>query len=266
MLSFAPNISWLLADMPFEERVELIAKAGFKAIEFGFPSHTDLEVIQQAHDDWGLNIVLFNQDVAIWDEQNRGYLVDPDRRDEFKHELDTALDLAQKLGVMKIMLCAGVTINSLRRETQTQCMIDNLLYAAPLAEQVGVLLTIEALNPIDNPGYFLTSSHQGINIVKQVNHPSVRFQFDTYHLQMMEGDLVNTLRGNYEWIGHIQFADYPGRHEPGTGRVNFDQLIKTIQNVGYLGYIGLEYIPTREGEATFNWISDYLCKESKIIK
>ncbi len=253
MLSYAPNVSWLFPEIPFGERPALVAKAGFTAIEFGFPSHANLEALDEARKAFGMQIVLFNQDVPVWDAQNRGYLVDPGRRDEFRRKLDEALAIARRLEVQKIMLPAGVVLCGLDRMTQRECMIDNLVYAAPLAEDADVLLTIEALNPHDNPGYFLTTSREGIEIVKNVNHPHVRFQFDTYHIQMMEGGLAQKIRDEIAWIGHIQFADYPGRHEPGSGAIDFASVIAAIRQSGYEGYIGLEYIPSLEGVETLNW-------------
>jgi len=201
----------------------------------------------------GLKIVLFNQDVPVWDRVNRGYLVDPSRKAEFKHKLDEALHIAESLEVQKIMLPAGVELPGMTREQQRECMLDNLSYAAPLAAEAGVLLTIEMLNPMDNPGYFLTSSQEAIEIIRQVDHPQVRFQFDTYHLQMMEGNLAQTLRQNIAWIGHIQFADYPGRHEPGTGEIDFVQLSAAIEESGYEGSIGLEYKPLAAGPGALQW-------------
>lgn len=253
MLSYAPNVSWLFSELPFSERPAVAAKAGFTAIEFGFPSHADLDALDEARKAYGLQIVLFNQDVPVWDEENRGYLVDPKRRDEFRRKLDEALEIARRLGVRKIMLPAGVVISSLDRRAQRDCMIDNLRYAAPLAEDAGVLLTIEALNPQDNPGYFLTTSHEGFEIVKSLNHPFVRFQFDTYHIQMMEGNLEQKIREEIGWIGHIQFADYPGRHEPGSGAIDFKAVLSAIQQSGYDDCIGLEYIPLLKGAETLNW-------------
>jgi len=254
MLQYAPNISWLFPELPFKKRPGAVAKLGFTAIEFGFPSHADLAELRVLKEELGLNIVLFNQDVPVWDRANRGYLVDPNRRDEFRRKLDEALQIAGSLSVMKIMLPAGVELADMPRQMQRDCMIDNLHYAAPIAADAGVLLTIEALNPVDNPGIFLTTSQEGIEIVKLVGHPNVRFQFDTYHIQMMEGNPAQKITENSPWIGHIQFADFPGRHEPGTGSLDFDNLISMIQLSGYEGYIGLEYTPHAPGAAALDWV------------
>jgi hydroxypyruvate isomerase len=254
MLTFAPNISWLFPELPFKERPTTVAQSGFRAIEFGFPSHADLDALEEAVKAYGLQIVLFNQDVPVWDRANRGYLVDPARRDEFRQKLDEALQISCRLSVLKIMLPAGVELAGMSRQEQRDCMIENLYYAAPLAADAGVLLTIEALNPVDNPGIFLTTSREGVEIVKMVDHPNLRFQLDTYHIQMVEGDLAQKLTENSQWIGHIQFADYPGRHEPGTGGIDFGEILTTIENVGYQNFIGLEYIPLAAGADALKWV------------
>lgn len=254
MLTYAPNISWLFPDLPFREKLSEVARLGFTAVEFGFPSHADLAALEEAIAEYGLQIVLFNQDVPVWDRANRGYLVDPARQGEFRRTLEEALQIASRLSVMKIMLPVGVELEELPRQAQQDCMLENLQYAAPLAAEAGVLLTIEALNPSDNPGYFLTTSEEGFEIVKAVNHPNIRFQFDTYHIQRVEADLEQRFQQNSGWIGHVQFADYPGRHEPGTGQIDFRSLISTVVDSGYEGHIGLEYNPQAEGARCLDWI------------
>lgn len=254
MFSFAPNVSWLLPELPFAQRLSALASAGFQAIEFGFPSQVDLEALAAARQEWGFEIILFNQDVPVWDRANRGYLVDPARQSEFQRTLDQALEIAGRLKVHKIMLPSGVEVPGLNRGEMRACMLENLRYAAPLALQAGVVLTIEALNPDDNPGYYLTTSQEAIEIVQELDHPNVRFQFDTYHLQKMEGGLDELMRAYQAWIGHIQFADYPGRHEPGTGQIDFNALVAAIQESGYADYIGLEYIPLAPGLEALKWV------------
>jgi hydroxypyruvate isomerase len=231
----------------------VIAEAGFGALEFGFPSHADTAALKELQDAFGFQVILFNQDVPVWDEANRGYLVDPARRDEFKATLDEALEIVELLDVKKVMLPAGIELPGTSSQEQRDCMLENLRNAAPLAEQADVIFTIEMLNPIDNPGYFLTSTLQGIEIVAEVDHPHIKFQLDTYHVQLMEGNVIETLVENIPRIGHIQFADAPGRHEPGTGELDFDAIHTAIREAGYDGYIGLEYIPKAQGMEALAW-------------
>lgn len=253
LAGYAPNISWLLPEKPFAARAEAVAKMGFSALEFGFPSASDIEGLKEVQDRYGFEVVLFNQDVPVWDRQNRGYLVDPARRAEFDRTFDQALGIVEQLGVRKLMLPVGVELPELDPEAQIDCMLANLARSAPKAADAGVLLTIEMLNPQDNPGYFLTDSQLGLSIVKQLNHPSVRFQFDVYHIGLMEGDIEQTLVENMAWIGHIQFADVPGRHEPGTGQIDFHSLLHILAKAGYHDAIGLEYMPQAQGEAALAW-------------
>jgi hydroxypyruvate isomerase len=253
-LSFAPNISWLLPDLPFGERPAALAQIGFTALEFGFPSHADIPALEAARRELGLEIILFNQDVPVWDAGNRGYLVDERRHTEFQRTLDEALDIARRLGVHKIMLPSGVEVADQTRLVQREWMLANLRSAAPQAERAGVMLTIEVLNPVDNPGYFLTSIEEALAIVREVNHPLVRFQLDTYHVTLMGGDPLALVREQAPWIGHIQFADVPGRHEPGTGKIDFAALLAAAERAGYRGYIGLEYIPQAEGARALAWV------------
>jgi hydroxypyruvate isomerase len=254
MLGYAPNISWLFPELPFALRPKVIADLGFEAIEFGFPSHADLPALEAARRELGLEIVLFNQDVPLWDTANRGYLVDERRRVEFQRTLGEALDIARRLGVQKVMLPCGVEVADQTRQAQRDCMLANLRAAAPQAERAGVMLTIEVLNPVDNPGYFLTSSDEALAMVREVNHPLVRFQLDTYHVTVLGGDPLRLLREQAPWIGHIQFADVPGRHEPGTGTIDFAALLAAAEQAGYRGYIGLEYIPQAAGARALEWI------------
>lgn len=257
MATFAPNISWLFPELPFSQRPKAVAELGFEALEFGFPSHADIDAIADAQERYGFEVTLFNQDVPVWDEANRGYLADPSRSDEFRRTLDEALDIIKRLKVRKVMLAAGIQLPEMARDDQRASILENLHYAATLAEQGNVIFTLEVLNPIDNPGYFLTESTEAIGIVREFNHPNIRFQFDTYHLGLMEGNLLETLRACSDVLGHIQFADVPGRHEPGTGEIDFEVLATTAGELGYVGPIGLEYIPQEEGEKALAWCESF---------
>ncbi len=254
MLSYAPNISWVFPELDFEDRPQAVCKAGFNALEFGFYGGVDLDALRSALDTFGLRVALFNMDMPVWDEAHRGYLADPDLRNQFKHALDAALDVAQYLEAAKLMLPVGARLSEMSARAQADCIVDNLAYAASLAEHAGVLLTIEALYPGDIPNYFLTSSRRAVEIVREVNHPNVRFQFDTYHLQMLEGHLEKSLTESIDAIGHVQFGDAPGRTEPGWGDLDFAHLDAVVERSGYDGYIGLEYAPVSHGSNTFGWV------------
>ncbi len=265
MLSYAPNINWLFRELPFSERPGAVAKARFDALELGFLSPEKVSPLLNAQDAFGLQIVLFNQDVPGFNESNRGYMADPALRDTFKHKLDEALNFAQQLNVHKVMLCAGAVVPGMPQQIQRDCIIENLSYAGPLADDAGVLLTTEMLNPIDFPGYFINSTVEAFKIIKAVDHPAVRFQFDTYHIQVSEGNLITKLEQNKEWIGHIQFGDVPGRLAPGTGEINFSNLHQVLERFGYTSYIGLEFKSDLPGDEALNWVPDILRRSENIV-
>lgn len=254
MIAYAPNISWLLPELQWDARLKAVSEAGFEAVEFGFPGQVDLSSISRAHEEHGVLIALFNEDIPAWGPANRGFLADPRARGDLRRSLDTTFELARSLKALKVMLPVGASLAGVTRQTQIDCVIENLRAAAPMADQADVMLTIEALNQWDYPGYLLTSSKEGFEIIRQVNHPSVRFQFDTYHLQRMEGSIAETLAANLELIGHIQFGDYPGRVQPGFGVLDFAQLDALADGMGYSGYIGLEYVPSLPGVRALDWV------------
>lgn len=254
MITYAPNISWIFPELPFGLRPRAVAEAGFDALEFGFYGQADLPAVEAAVRDFAMQVVLFNMDVPDWGEANRGYLADPGLREEFRSRLDAALEVADRLQALKLMLPVGLVRADLARGAQSECIVDNLRYAAPLAAEAGVMLTIETLNPWDAPGYFLDSSGEAFEVLRQVDHPSVKYQFDTYHLQRLEGNLTETLENNIAYVGHLQFGDVPGRSEPGTGKLNFADLVTAAERAGYDDYVGLEYIPKSTGAETLAWV------------
>jgi hydroxypyruvate isomerase len=254
MIAYAPNISFLLQEIPIGARFKAVRDAGFEAVEVGFFSEADLLSVAKYRKEYEIRIALLNQYVPDWDTGHRGYLADNRLKEDFQRSYEKTLTFARDLEAIKVMLPLGVTLEGVEREVQIEWVINNLRIAAPMAADAGVLLTIEAMNPYDCPGYFLTSSQEGFEIVKQVDHPNLRFQFDTYHLQMMEGNIATTLAENMALIGHIQFGDYPGRSEPGHGVIDFIQIDSIADSHGYNGYIGLEYKPSSPGARTLDWV------------
>jgi hydroxypyruvate isomerase len=254
MTVLAPNVSWLLGELPLPDRMRLVAEAGFEAIEIGFYGQLDLSELMTAKEELSLQLVLLNMDVPGWGPGNRGYMADPLGKEIFTSALTDGLRVARMLHAQKMMLPIGASIPGIPPEVQTACIVENLGHAAREAEQADILLTIEPLSPAFASDYFLTSSAQALGIVHAVNHPLVKFQFDTFHLQITEGNLIHTLRENIAAIGHIQFADAPGRTEPGRGELNFQNIARAADEAGYDSYIGLEYVPASEGAATFDWV------------
>lgn len=254
MLKFAPNLSMLYTESPFLDRFGGAAAAGFHAVEFLFPYEFTPNAIREQIDAHELRVVLFNSSPGDFQKGERGYCNDPRRRDDFKRTVVQALEYASQLGVPRVHLMTGNRVSGLDRFTQLNTILENLAWALPEAADAGVTLLIEPLNPIDQPYYFVNSIALGAEIVRSLNHPHLRLQYDVYHAQMSEGNLIQTIRTLMPLIGHIQISDVPGRHQPGTGEINYPAIFATLEQIGYDGYIGLEYHPDGDTDNSLTWL------------
>lgn len=254
MLRFNANVTIAFTEYPFYERFARVAKAGFSAVELMSPFKYDLDRIVEAIQEAGLEVVQFNFLDGDLAQGERGHASHPEKQAEWREALIEALDLGARLQARQINSLVGVSLEDVPRTTQIECLIENLHWALPYLKKAGLPLMVEALNSYDNPGYLLSSSHGVLGVLDRVNSPYIKFQYDVYHMQRMEGDLVRTLRACLSRIGHIQIADNPGRHEPGTGEINYRFVLKTLEKLGYDGYIGLEYIPSTTTEDSLQWL------------
>lgn len=254
MLKFAPNLSMLYTEEPFLERFSRAAAAGFRAVEFLFPYEFTPQQIREQTVAHGLAVVLFNSSPGDFQKGERGYCNHPQRRDEFRRTVIQALEYATYLEVQRIHLMTGNRVAGLDRNTQLNTVLENLAWAALQAADAGVTLLLEPLNPIDQPYYFLNSIALGMEIVRAINHANVRLQYDVYHAQMSEGNLIQTIRALLPFIGHIQISDVPGRHQPGQGEINYPAIFATLEQIGYTGYIGLEYHPNGTTDESLSWL------------
>jgi hydroxypyruvate isomerase len=188
----------------------------------------------------------------------RGLAADPGRREHLRAHVPVALAIAQACGCPRLNLLVGLRQERYSLADQLACARDNVAWAADLAAQAGCEVTIEATNPMDNGPVLLTTTAASAAFIKMVGRPNVRLQYDVYHMQRTEGDLVTTLDAYWDLIGHIQIADVPGRHEPGTGEINYPFLLDRIAAKGYQGAIGAEYHPsTARPEDSLGWLRDY---------
>jgi len=257
MPRFAANISMLFTEYPFGQRIERAAAAGFKAVEILYPYDEDTIAIGQALTANGVELVLFNVPAGNVASGERGFANDPRRVDEFREGVDTAMALANELGCQKLNCLAGLTLPGITIHDQWETLKSNLNYAAERAAKHGATQMVEPLNTIDNPGFLICSPHRGFSLVDEVGHPSLLVQYDLYHAQRTEGNLAATIRDHIGQIGHVQIADNPGRHEPGTGEINFPFLFKALDEAGYAGWVSLEYSPSTQTEQSLKWISDW---------
>ena len=255
-MKFCANVSILFKESPFLERFERAAAAGFPAVEFWWPAGESLDEVESAIGDAGLQVALFNFDAGDMAAGDRGLLSDPDRAHRFRENVPVALDLATRLGCERMNALVGLERAPGERDAQLALAAENVRWAADQAAPHGIDITIEAVNTFENGPYLVHTTRQAAAFIDTVDRPNVRIQWDAYHMQRMEGNLVATVTEFLPRIGHIQIADSPGRGEPGTGEINYPFVLDAIDALGYDGWIGLEYNPTKTTEDSLRWMPE----------
>lgn len=252
MLNYAVNISIIHADKPLRERLRLVAEAGFGGFEFWYPYQFDMAELARLKDEFGLTLALF--DLEPDKDYPYGHIASPDAEATFLENARTSIVLAGRLGCRRLNVLCGQQEPALTHEQQMDLIIRRLRQVAGMAESEGVTLCAEGINRVDRPRVFLSYSRDGFDIVDAVGSPNVKYQYDLYHMQIMEGDLIRTIRANIAKIGHLQVADPPGRHEPGTGEINVANVFAAIEATGYNGWMSLEYDPSPGCADPFAWL------------
>ena len=256
-LRFAPNLSLLWKDLPLPERFERAARAGFGAVELWWPGPADAELLPGLTARWGLDLALLNFDAGDMAAGERGLAADPARRDQLRANVPAALRIARDCGCTRLNLLAGQRQPRYSLQQQLECAAQNVAWAADQAVAAGCTVLIEAVNTIENGPYLLATTRASADFITGVGRPNVRLQYDAYHMQRMEGDLATTMAAHWPLISHIQIADVPGRGEPGTGEINYRFLLDYIDQLGYEGYIGLEYRPSGgTPEDSLGWLEE----------
>jgi len=253
MPKFAANLSMLFTELPFLDRFAAAAHANFKAVEFQFPYAFDAADIKQRLDANGLALVLHNLPAGDWDAGERGIACHPDRVGEFRAGVATAIHYATALGVNQLNCLAGKAPAGVSDTLLRRTLVNNLKFAAAELKGAGLRLLIEPINHFDVPGFYLNYTAQALTILDEVDADNALVQYDIYHAQRMEGELASTLQKQLARIGHIQLADNPGRHEPGTGEINYRFLFAHLDRIGYNGWIGCEYKPATTTNASLSW-------------
>ncbi len=252
MPKFSANLSFLYPDLPFLDRFAAAARDGFPAVEYVGPyDHAPEEIagILRAN---GLVQALFNLPAGDWAAGERGIGCHPDRTEEFRAGIDTALAYGRALACPKINCLAGIAPAGADPAELEATLVANLKYAAPRLAEAGIRLLLEPINLRDMPGFFVSTTAHAERILDAVGSPNLFIQYDIYHTQIMQGDLIPTFARLRERIAHVQIADTPGRHEPGTGEINYGFVLPELDRLGYDGFVGCEYKPlagTSEGLA-----------------
>jgi hydroxypyruvate isomerase len=253
MPRFAANLSMLFTEVPFLERFERAARAGFGSVEFLFPyAHTPGEVAARVKGN-RLKVVLHNLPAGDWDAGERGIACLPDRVDEFRAGVGKAIEYATALGVPQLNCLAGKVPLGASDEMLRKTFVANLKFAASELKKANLKLLIEPINTYDIPGFYLNRTAQALSILDEVDASNAFLQYDAYHMQRMEGELAATIEKHLPRIAHIQIADNPGRHEPGTGEIDHGFLFRHLDRIGYAGYVGCEYKPATTTEAGLGW-------------
>jgi hydroxypyruvate isomerase len=258
MPKLAANLTMLFGESDFLDRFEAAASAGFRGVEFLFPYAYDAQELKARLRDHRLVQVLHNLPAGNWTAGERGIACHPNRVDEFKAGVGQAIAYAAALDCNRVNCLAGILPPQVDPAAARETLVQNLSYAAPRLQSAGIRLLIEPINTRDVPGFFLSGTAQAIEIIDAVGSDNLQLQYDIYHMQIMEGEVAATIERLLPRIGHLQLADVPGRHEPGTGAIDFGSLLSHIDRVGYTGWIGCEYVPAGNTRDGLGWTAPYL--------
>ncbi|PPD33301.1 MAG: hydroxypyruvate isomerase [Methylomonas sp.] len=257
MLRFSANLSMLFTELPWLERFQAAKQAGFNAVEIQFPYVLPAAQIQAALQENALKLVLFNVDADSLLQGGEGLAAVPEKQTQFKQAVDQALHYAEFLQPALINVLPGRCFDPARLEAYQQILLENLQYAAEAFAEIGVTTVFEAVNSQDMPGFIVDNAQRMLSILAELKNPNLRLQFDIYHMTRMQEDCAAFIRQHSDKIGHFQFADCPGRGEPGTGEVKFAELFELISSLAYQGWVGAEYKPVIGTHPSLDWLKTY---------
>ena len=262
MPKFAANLTMLFQEVSFLDRFAQSANAGFKYVEYLFPYEWAAELLAKQLADHGLQQVLFNLPAGNWIKGERGIASLPGREHEFREGLELAIHYAEKLNVKQVNCLSGLLPEHHAAAVfpeHWETLVENVRYAAHELEKHNIQLLLEPINSkIDMPGFLLDTLDKALHLIQECQSSNVRIQFDIYHMQIMQGDIIRNLAQYLPMIGHIQFADNPGRHEPGSGELNFQRIFSSLDELNYTGWVSAEYIPKNTTADSLKWFSSAL--------
>jgi hydroxypyruvate isomerase len=257
MPRFSANLSMLFTEVPLLERFGRAARAGFTAVELQFPYEQPAAALRDELVRHGLTLELHNLPAGDWAAGDRGIAADPARTAEFRAGVARAIEYATVLKVSRLNCLAGKLPPGVLAADARATLVANLRFAAAALHEVGIELLIEPINRFDVPGFVIQRSDDAVQLIDEVGAPNLKLQYDVYHQQRTEGELAATIERLLPRIGHIQVADNPGRHEPGTGEINWPFLFAHLQRIGYTGHVGCEYKPAAGTEAGLGWMEKF---------
>jgi hydroxypyruvate isomerase len=251
----AANLSTLFPEVRFLDRFAAAARAGFRYVEYQFPYQWHPDELARRARDAGVEVVLHNLPAGDFAKGDRGIACLPGRDPEFRDGVEQAIAYAKAVNCPRLNCLAGLAP---AERPHFALLVENVRYAARKLGAAGLSLTLEPINTRTVPGFFLSRSAQALDVLNAAGEGNAFLQYDFFHMQIMEGDLARTVERLLPRIGHIQLADVPDRHEPGTGEINFDFLLHRLDGLGYSGYVGCEYNPKGETLEGLKWARPYL--------
>jgi hydroxypyruvate isomerase len=254
MPRFSANLSFLYPDLPFLDRIDAAGASGFRGVEYMSPYDYELAEIKKRLRAHGLAQVLFNLPVGDFAKGERGYATDPSRVKEFRRGVEAAVSIARELDCTRINVLTGIAIAGLDPATARATLVENVQYAAASLAAIGATLVVEPLNRIETPNFVIGTTAEGLALIDEAGAPNFALQYDCYHAQRSEGNIIATLRAKIARIKHVQIADSPGRNEPGTGELAYERILPVLDELGYAGWVGLEYKPSRATDETLGWM------------
>jgi hydroxypyruvate isomerase len=251
MIKLAANLSILFTEMPLAERFQKAADAGFRVVEVSYPLD---EESTKAKEDAGLELLQFNLEMGDLESGDRGLLSLPNHKECFRSDFEEAIQHADRLQVRQLNCLPGNRDAAFSIEEQLACIRENLEWLHPQLDASDLLLNVEPLSIYHGPHLLFARPSDVFSILKQLDLPRIGVQYDLFHMQLMEGNLTTTLRDNLSLIGHIQIADVPDRHQPGTGEINYRYVLGELEVMGYEKFVSLEYTPLGSTEESLAWL------------
>ena len=258
MPNFEANIQFMYNEFELIDRYEQAAKSGFKGVELQAPYSLEIDQIKEKLQKFNLKHVIINLPVTDPDTNLGNLALRPDRKDLFLERLDLGINYASNLGCIGINTGIGTKPDGFSNEEIYETLIENQIIASKKLFEKNIKALIEPINTFDQPGFFISTSQQGIDLLDKINHNNAFLLYDVYHMQIMEGDLVRKITKLKDKIGHIQIADNPGRNEPGTGEINYSKIFSLLDEIDYKGWVGCEYKPLVDTQSSLSWLKKIL--------
>lgn len=252
------NLTMLFNEVDFPDRFGAAVRAGFRGVECHFPYDHDKDALAAQLREHGLTQVLHNLPAGDWSAGERGIACHPERVGEFRDGVGRAIEYAAALDCPRLNCLAGIAPPGVDPARLDETLVDNLTFAADELAKVGIELLLEPINTRDVPGFHVHHSEQAIGIMDAVGRDNLSLQYDIYHMHIMEGDPAHGIERWLDRIAHVQLADNPGRHEPGTGEIDFPSLLGFIDALGYDGWVGCEYVPEGDTISGLAWMAPYV--------